>query len=149
MKSNELQIGDWVNVTSKFVSVCKNGAATSNTISNIETRAAKVNFLTNKEIFTDASTIREFLLEPIPLTAEILEKNGIKKRGDEYVVIGWYGETQWWYVTLEDFKPQFDFWFITSFDRDLNVRGKIRYVHQLQHALRLCGLNDLADNFEI
>ena len=89
-------------------------------------------------------------IKPIPLTPEILEKNSIKKRGDndEYAVFGWEGMKQW-YVTLEDFKPQYDFWFITSSDRDLNVSGKIRYVHQLQHVLRLCGLNDLADNFKV
>ena len=54
-----------------------------------------------------------------------------------------------WYVTLEDFKPQYDFWFITSSDRDLNISGQIRYVHQLQHALRICELDELADNFKI
>lgn len=91
---------------------------------------------------------RDFQVKPIPLTPEILEKNGIKKRRDEYMVFGWDGAKQW-YVALEDFKPQYDFWFITSSDRDLNISGKIRYVHQLQHALRLCGLNDLADNFKI
>ena len=87
-------------------------------------------------------------IEPIPLTPEILEKNGIKKRRDEYAVFGWEGMKQW-YVTLEDFKPQYDFWFITSSDRDLNISGQIRYVHQLQHALRICGLDELADNFKI
>jgi len=28
-----------------------------------------------------------------------------------------------------------------------NVR--VNYVHQLQHALRLCGLNELANNFKL
>ena len=91
---------------------------------------------------------RDFKVMPIPLTAKILEKNGIKKRRDEYMVFGWDGAKQW-YVAMEDFKPQYDFWFITSSDRDLNISGKIRYVHQLQHVLRLCGLNDLADNFKV
>lgn len=27
--------------------------------------------------------------------------------------------------------------------------GNIKYVHELQHALKLCGLNDLANNFKI
>lgn len=27
--------------------------------------------------------------------------------------------------------------------------GNIKYVHELQHALKLCGLNDLAKNFKI
>ena len=87
-------------------------------------------------------------IEPILLTPEMLELNGIKKRGDEYMIFGWEGEKQW-YVSLEDFKPQYDFWFITSSDRSLNVRGQIRYVHELQHSLRLCGLNELADNFKL
>ena len=91
---------------------------------------------------------RDIQVKPIPLTPEILEKNGIKKRRDGYMVFGWDGAKQW-YVALEDFKPQYDFWFITSSDRDLNISGKIRYVHQLQHALRLCGLNELADNFKV
>ena len=34
-----------------------------------------------------------------------------------------------------------------------NVRsvhvGPLQYVHELQHALRLCGLNEIADNFKI
>lgn len=87
-------------------------------------------------------------IEGVPITPEILEKNSIKKRRDEYAVFGWEGMKQW-YVTLEDFKPQYDFWFITSSDRDLNISGQIRYVHQLQHALRICGLDELADNFKI
>lgn len=146
MKSNELQIGDWVNVTSKFVSVCENGAATSNTISNIETRAAKVNFLTNKEIFTDASTIREFLLEPIPLTAEILEKNG-------------WNELSWkdvkYHTGLTTAYKRDDYTIQIGYNELINMydifNGFVSFktVHQLQHALRLCGLNELADNFEI
>ena len=32
----------------------------------------------------------------------------------------------------------------------LSLKGiKLTYVHELQHALRLVGLNDLADNFKI
>lgn len=87
-------------------------------------------------------------IEGVPITPEILEKNGIRKRRDEYAVFGWEGMKQW-YVTLEDFKPQYDFWFITSSDRDLNISGQIRYIHQLQHALRICGLDELVDKFKI
>lgn len=87
-------------------------------------------------------------VEPIPLTSEMLELNDIKKRGDKYVILGRENEKQW-YVSLEDLKPQYDFLFITSSDRNLNVRGQIRYIHELQHFLRLCGLNELADNFKL
>ena len=29
------------------------------------------------------------------------------------------------------------------------IRGEIYFVHELQHALRFCGLNEIADNFKI
>ena len=89
-----------------------------------------------------------YLLKPILLTPEILEKNGIKNRDDEYIISGWDDAGQW-YIILEDFNPQFDFWFIKSSDRDLNVRGQIRYVHEFQHVLRLVGLTELANNFKV
>ena len=76
--------------------------------------------------------------EPIPLTPEILEKNGWK-------------ETQYWLEYQEDKNT------IQCCPPDM--RGKINgidiehfkceYVHQYQHLLRLCGLNELADNFKV
>ena len=40
-----------------------------------------------------------------------------------------------------------------NFSIDANFQGRlsmqIQYVHELQHILRLIGLNDLADNFKI
>ena len=87
-------------------------------------------------------------IEGIPLTPEILEKNGIKNRDDKYIISGQDDAGQW-YITLKDFKPQFDFWFIKSSNRNLNVRGQIRYVHEFQHVLRLVGLIELANNFKI
>lgn len=40
---------------------------------------------------------------------------------------------------------------VYSFDCDQYERliFVASYIHELQHALRLCGLNDLADNFKI
>lgn len=138
MKANELMIGDWVDLSE---------------MPN-ESIPCKVVELHTEELLeiqpddTACDIVGYDDIKPIPLTAEILEKNGIKKRGYEYVVFGWDGAKQW-HVALEDFKPQFDFWFITSFYRDLNVRGQIRYVHELQRLLRCCGLNELADNFMV
>ena len=76
--------------------------------------------------------------QPIPLTPEILEKNGWK-------------ETAYWHEyqdnknVIQCCLPE--------------LRGKINgievehfkceYVHQYQHLLRLCGLDELADNFKI
>lgn len=36
-----------------------------------------------------------------------------------------------------------------SVDKELSVIRNIFYVHQLQQVLRLCGLNELADNFKV
>lgn len=73
--------------------------------------------------------------EPIPLTARILEKNG------------------WWY-DVEDawLHDEVDFciekWAGKFQCYDIN-QIKLNSVHQLQHALRLCGLDELADNFKV
>lgn len=77
------------------------------------------------------------IVEPIPLTAEVLEKNGWmwdNTRG-EYVSSAF---------SLE--------WDIDTYEAWLHIGGEytiIPYVHELQHALRLCGLNELADNFKV
>lgn len=66
-------------------------------------------------------------IKPIPLTEEILKANehkrvGVSKFGFPNIVI----DTPKCYI-LKDFS----------------------YVHELQHALRLCGLNELSDNFKV
>ena len=73
--------------------------------------------------------------KPIPLTAEILEKNR-------------------WRFNLEDMWRNEDVDFsIEKWDGkfqcyDIN-QIKLDSVHQLQHALRLCRLDELADNFKV
>lgn len=83
------------------------------------------------------------LFEPIPLTAEILAKNfevgynpspyySLNKRckiEKDYLKGGYVIEviTKWVDITL----------------------CKIKYVHQLQHALRLVGLNEMADSIKV
>ena len=96
----ELQIGDWVRGTIDFEEVWQWEAE-------------------------DYVNIDVGFFEPIPLTAEILEKNELPPY--EWLKIYFQGE----YGNITDFSM------------------RLKYVHELQHALRLCGLNDLADNFKI
>lgn len=107
MKANELMIGDWVNLS-------------------------KGNWSENKKVeLIDIEMVAEgvYLAEPIPLTTEILEKNG-------FVLESYSGNVmsgKWW--TREDFcihKSMND-----SVGRN---NFKYEYVHQLQHALRLSGI---------
>lgn len=42
-----------------------------------------------------------------------------------------------------------DFFKITIMNEDTSLYTKVEYVHELQHALRLCRLDELAKNFRI
>ena len=103
--------------------------------------------------------------EPIILTPEILEKNGwyygltSDEEDAEYCLDGCHYDRHWCYdegagsislifpndadggeLIIDD----------QSFNRHLNlVFCDTLHVHELQRTLRLCGLNELADNFKI
>lgn len=78
-------------------------------------------------------------LEPIPITPEILEKNGFaqnakSKSRRSYQICNSDVYISWWRGRLNIlFKP-----FIGHSTNHLNADGK--YVHDLQHALRMCGI---------
>ena len=109
MKATELQIGDWILYGDKPVKVLQ------------LSKNGKYGWV-----------------KPIPLTTEILEKNGWK-------------ETQYWHeyqdgkstiqCCLPDMRGRINGIEIEHF--------KCEYIHQYQHLLRLCGLDELADNFKI
>ena len=103
--------------------------------------------------------------EPIPLTPEILEKNGwyygltSDEEDAEQCLGGCHYDRHWCYdegagsislifpndtdggeLIIDD----------QSFNRHLNfVFCDTLHVHELQRTLRLCGLNELADNFKV
>ena len=108
---------------------------------------------------------RDIQVKPIPLTPEILEKNGwyygltSNEEDAEYCLGGCHYDRHWCYdegagsislifpndtdggeLIIDD----------QSFNRHLNlVFCDTLHVHELQRELRLCGLNELADNFKI
>lgn len=83
--------------------------------------------------------------KPIPLTPEILVKNGFEKKEDDdgqelySLLLGEWAITYMSilgcpYLTIED---------VLDYDRAhsvLNLKDSIYYVHQLQQALCLCGI---------
>lgn len=73
-------------------------------------------------------------LNPIPLTPEILEKNGFVK----------HDKIHPYYLDYYHERDGF-----TIFNSSAWHGHILNSVHELQHALRLCGLNDLADNFKV
>lgn len=118
MKANELMIGDWVVINENHPD-CP---------------------FTRRVDIGDLSFFTKFA--PIPLTAEILEKNWFEKYKmyhtlhEKQVRIEYY-----WHESRLEIQP---------YDGELWIRlAPLCFVHELQHALRLCGLKELADNFKI
>ena len=144
MKATDLMIGDWVKIK---------GHLDYDTVLEI---ARDENMQWYISFACSATLFRSYEFKPIPLTAEILEKNGFYIRN-----------TQWYYKRFGSYVC-FDI-AISLVYREMEVSkvcgagtdceevdygsaivfGNDICVHTLQHALRLCGLNELADNFKV
>ena len=82
-------------------------------------------------------------IHPIPITAEILEKNGLYRHeidgdnpqivvlSDYFMMARMYDDVEWWRVLIYDEELP---------SKDL-FNGIVYSVHQLQHALRLAGVD--------
>ena len=121
MKAKDLMIGDWV-----------------------------YNPFTRKKLRLtfgrDIDLAEELCLEPIPLTAEILENNGFINYDFEHIA----GQHKWswwrdrgtlvslWCRELND-DPR-DGWMVRIESYDATCCYRVESVHDLQHALRLCGV---------
>ena len=82
-------------------------------------------------------------LEPIPITAEILEKNGLFRHerdadnpelivlSNHFIMARTYTDVDWWRVLIYD----------EELPSEELFNGIIYSVHQLQHAMRLAGVD--------
>ena len=133
MKATEIQIGDWVTL---------NGV-------DYQWQWTHHDF-----------TASEFgTLSPIPLTPEILEKNipferywDATRSNPQGSVTEWRKNTNTASIFVWDFRDQAKEYILEIHIKgigDYRVRKNIYSVHELQHALRLCGLNELADSFRV
>ena len=112
MKTEDLMVGDWFmskGHPAQVVMILKGGYYD-------EVR------LKNKLMFYDIQIPK--YLEPIPLTNEILEKNGIA----ESIIDGVFYES----ISGRSITRQDDFYYMDGI-----IAVELRYVHELQHALRL------------
>lgn len=134
MKASELMIADIVRYKGNAYKVCGIlGYADVTQLHPLRKRDAEGKYLLPINTHDD--------IEPIPLTEEVLKANGIPTNGDTnffdsdinyYLELQWEDCKLWWTINLAEYS-------IMPFT----------YVHELQHAMRLCGLNELADNFKI
>lgn len=122
MKTTELMLGDFVYYKSQ---ICR--------IISLDC----IGGLVGVENESVCDLVGENELSPVILTAEIFEANGFRKYLNE-----WQNTTKW-----------FDLYTLDNGTFGANGFGgrliKIKYIHELQRALRCCGLFDLTDNFKI
>ena len=133
MEANELMIGDWVLDGDEVARV------TSLTCDDIIETTLR---LSNIEIVT-----------PIPLTAEILEKNGFERSYSNILTADGYKKLpQYKYKNMVQVQDICRNLITISYsdleggvyDIQCGIGSHIydlKYVHQLQHALRLCGID--------
>lgn len=121
MKAKELMIGDWVKI-------------------NYRGKFVKVTAIHDGLIDTTAiSPLKEDEYEPIPLTAEILNKNFPKSCDNDYWVDGDFPIIGYSIPCHTDgYRPYVE---VSIYDpaRVMEFELYLNYVHELQHALRLCG----------
>ena len=133
MKANELMIGDLINafgVVRKVTSI--------NRLEQPEDDGLLTTMVPGCEFPDSNLSFRPYYAQPIPLTTEILEKNGFD--GDREVM-------QYYF---EEDGQRYHFSLRQMYDKDgiphgysffaFNVLTILDYVHELQHALRLCGI---------
>lgn len=99
-------------------------------------------------------------VKPIPLTSEILKKNGFRLHA-RYNGYGYAEENIWMdynhniEVVITIYASTIRVFTDDGIDHEgtnllfLQDIGRTRYIHELQHVLRLCGLDGLANNFKI
>lgn len=126
MKANELMLWDWVYVPHR-------GKAS---------HYGKVTALLSSgavETEINGSLALSSSVEPIPLTTEILEKNGFSAEGYNMGVVGFHTDP------IPDVKDGYEVFIWKDMCLEIkhgftHLKRYTFYVHELQHALRLCGI---------
>ena len=155
MKAEDLMIGDWVHLinTTHNVSFQENGVIQDEGYTTIRTPIKMttvsencVSYYSNKlEIYITVSSEE---IEPILLTPEILEKNGFNDTSFEankkhkYIIhtdeyqLGYYPNTNSFNVYKKGIDPFYD-----KNKFCCGFQNIVKYVHELQHVLKLCGID--------
>lgn len=139
MEAKSLMIGDWIQVITGYDFELENKPMFH--------QVALISYSRHIIGCNGTGVLGEDFFVSIPLTPEILEKNGFVLRGKTYI-LKWRGAEIHWRKT--------DGYASITAPNNLKLEGWCSisngyfcYVHILQHALRLCGLDELADNFKV
>lgn len=138
MKVSELQLGDWVSCLGDPVRV-----TAVRTVYDDRTNPIGIMSPLKIEYF-----FKEENVKPVPLTTDILINNGFGQDTIGSGLILHIDNSENLYV-LVNYRYNGECRNVEISNRMYNLSRPIRYVHELQHALRLCGLSELADNLKI
>ena len=135
MKANELMIGDWV----------------GRVFDDKRIDYRQVDWIRTGEIGMRYQKVWAIgCIEPIPLTAEILEKDGWERDIDKeweynnsHILPHYCYQWEKRNVKIEMYAG------LEGFTISLIIGRRFYAVHELQHVLRLYGLDELADNFKV
>ena len=145
MKATDLMIGDWVRIKGHL------------DYDKVREIAKDENMQWYISFACSATLFRAYEFEPIPLTPEILEKNGWNLDP----VLQCYTSTPLWLYgegsinLLLQFPTKQSTGLLKIIDNqkirnlsDFTWKDRL-YIHELQHVLRLIGLNEMANNFKV
>lgn len=139
MNANELMIGDWVSCDGTPIRV-----------ENVHGDC--INFQHDIPFVQEEFMIDFTEIEPIPLTPEILKKNGFGINDSFKPHHLWKSTDNRVMLHDEDlYLNTFNKWHVHVDTEDMRTIGSIEltYVHQFQQFLRLCGMSETANNFKI
>lgn len=124
MKANELMIGDWV-------------LYNPNVFIEDEYELPKDCYPTKIGCGEDIDLAIEDCYSPIPLTPEILEKNGfVENKYGEMILDEELGTSEIYLVLEPTYDEEYYWWKVNN-----ELIAKIKSIHELQHVLRLCNLD--------
>lgn len=125
MKIEELSIGDWVRMGGDNFQIYLLALA-----GDVYGYRRTNNSFTGEEYYD--GEIGE--VRPIPLTPEILEKNGCLHTAENRILCDWFDGR----ITVRKYNNRE--WY-ELFVGSNQMKFKLMFVHQLQHALRLAGID--------
>ena len=134
MKEEELQIGDWV--------LCDRNAQSEYEFDTVDYQLYQIkdgediDYACEKNISGDNDVYL-----PIPLTVEILEKNGFEMADDTYTrpTVFYFSKDR--RVQVSNLTNSGDgYWCVHVDNEDFETIGScdVKYVHEMQNLLRLC-----------
>lgn len=139
MKVSDLQLGDWVD--------CFGGSVKVTTIKTAYNNGEDFIVIMSPLKSIEYSFKSEYI-KPIPLTTDILTNNGFTQDTIGSGLILHIDNSENLYV-LVNYRHNGECRNVEISNKMYNISCPIKYVHELQHALRLCGLSELAENLKV